>query len=387
MRHGSLYSGQGGFDLAAQWMGWENVFHCEWNPFCQTILNYYWPNAISYHDIKETDFTIHRGSIDVLTSGFPCQPVSTAGARKGTDDDRWGWPETRRAYNEIRPRVLICENVAGLFSILQPESVSEVEREAIELFCEDETYQVNSTIERIQRRVLGHILEEIRADGYVLPTYEDGTPIVFCIPACAVNAPHRRDRVWIVAFDPDQFNGNVSGFCSGEISQQQAAGICINNASTGSQPDDGRSIREPEERQESQSGGSVITDVIANSESGRFPESGFTRTGIAGSSNSNINGDASNSNSNFHERCEGPLYETRSEEAERYTGSFNSRNGRGTWENFPTESPVCDGNDGLSNGLDRITFSKWRQESIKGGGNAVVPQIPYRIFQILQELL
>ncbi len=79
MRHGSLFSGIGGFDLAAEWMGWDNIFHCEWNPFGKRVLNYYWPKAISYDDITKTDFTIHRGRIDILTGGFPCQPYSAAG--------------------------------------------------------------------------------------------------------------------------------------------------------------------------------------------------------------------------------------------------------------------------------------------------------------------
>ena len=69
--HGSLFSGIGGFDLAAEWMGWENVFHCEKNPFGRQVLNHYWPNSISYNDIKETDFTRHRGLIDVISGGFP----------------------------------------------------------------------------------------------------------------------------------------------------------------------------------------------------------------------------------------------------------------------------------------------------------------------------
>lgn len=69
LKHGSLFSGIGGFDLAAQWMGWDNVFHCEINPFCQNILKYYWPNAKSHSDIRATDFTIYRGLIDVLSGG------------------------------------------------------------------------------------------------------------------------------------------------------------------------------------------------------------------------------------------------------------------------------------------------------------------------------
>jgi len=101
MTHASLFSGIGGFDLAAEWMGWENVFHCEINPFGQKILKYYWPKAISYGDITKTDFTIWRSRVDIITGGFPCQPFSIAGKRKGTADDRHLWPEMLRAIQEI----------------------------------------------------------------------------------------------------------------------------------------------------------------------------------------------------------------------------------------------------------------------------------------------
>lgn len=114
LTHGSLFSGIGGFDLAAEWMGWENVFHCEWNEFGQRILKYYWPKAISYGDITKTDFSIHRGKIDILTGGFPCQPYSSAGKRLGKEDDRHLWPEMLRAIREIQPRYIVGENVYGL---------------------------------------------------------------------------------------------------------------------------------------------------------------------------------------------------------------------------------------------------------------------------------
>ncbi len=110
MKHGSLFSGIGGFDLAAQWMGWENVFHCEWNPFGQRVLKYYWPNAISYNDITKTDFTIHRGQIDILTGGFPCQKYSIAGFKIGEEPLK---KDTIRAIREIEPPELILENVGN----------------------------------------------------------------------------------------------------------------------------------------------------------------------------------------------------------------------------------------------------------------------------------
>ena len=79
MKHGSLFSGIGGFDLAAEWMGWENVFHCEWNDFGKRVLSYYWPNAISYNDITKTNFTIHRGGIDILTGDSPANRTALPG--------------------------------------------------------------------------------------------------------------------------------------------------------------------------------------------------------------------------------------------------------------------------------------------------------------------
>jgi DNA (cytosine-5)-methyltransferase 1 len=102
MNHASLFSGIGGFDLAAEWMGWNNIFHCEINEFGKKVLKYHWPNAISYDDIKTTDFNIHRGQIDILTGGFPCQPYSVAGKRKGKADDRHIWPEMLRAIQETK---------------------------------------------------------------------------------------------------------------------------------------------------------------------------------------------------------------------------------------------------------------------------------------------
>ncbi len=96
MKHGSLFSGIGGFDLAAEWMGWENVFHCEWNEFGKKVLKHYWPNAESFHDITKTDFTKYANQIDILTGGFPCQPYSAAGKRLGKEDERHLWPEMLR---------------------------------------------------------------------------------------------------------------------------------------------------------------------------------------------------------------------------------------------------------------------------------------------------
>lgn len=120
--HGSLFSGIGGPEIAAEEMGWKNMFHCEINPFGRKILDYWFPNSKSYEDITKTNFTEWRGKINVLTGGFPCQPFSCAGQRKGAEDDRYLWPEMLRAIREIQPDWVVGENVAGILSMVQPGS-------------------------------------------------------------------------------------------------------------------------------------------------------------------------------------------------------------------------------------------------------------------------
>jgi DNA (cytosine-5)-methyltransferase 1 len=142
-------------------MGWTNRFHCEWNPFGQKVLKHYWPQAERYTDITKTDFTLWRGKIDILTGGFPCQPYSTAGKRLGKEDDRHLWPEMLRAIREIQPRYVVGENVSGLVN-----------------------WNGGMVFDEVQA--------DLEAQGYEVRP--------FILPACAVNAPHRRDRVWFVAY-------------------------------------------------------------------------------------------------------------------------------------------------------------------------------------------
>lgn len=137
MTHGSLFSGVGGFDLAAQWVGWENVFHCDNNEFCQRLLAKRFPASVGYSDIKQTDFTKHNGSIDIISGGFPCQPYSHAGERKGKEDDRHLWPEMLRAIREIDPTWVVGENVRGLINwsggLVFDEIQSDLENEGYEV--------------------------------------------------------------------------------------------------------------------------------------------------------------------------------------------------------------------------------------------------------------
>ena len=126
MTHASLFSGIGGSEVAAAMLGWTNAFHCDINPFGRAVLEYWFPNSKSYGDIKKTDFTEWGGAIDVLTGGFPCQPFSYAGRRRGAEDDRYLWPSMYRAIDEIQPTWVlrgakrqsraVAENVAGILT-------------------------------------------------------------------------------------------------------------------------------------------------------------------------------------------------------------------------------------------------------------------------------
>ena len=322
MTHGSLFSGIGGFDLAAEWMGWENVFHCEWNEFGQKVLHHYWPKAIQYNDITKTDFTIHRGKIDIITGGFPCQPYSSAGKRKGKEDERHLWPQMLRAIREIQPRWVVGENVLGL---------------------------VNWSG--------GLVFHEVQADleaaGYEVWPY--------VLPAVSVNAPHRRDRVWFVAYATGNGYKNRHKETGGEKRSSEQRGlqqfermggkwITPNPNRNGLNQRNGN-----DEKQPSEGGEYALRNADTGDEYGDVAD-----TEDIGREDALENG-----------------------ELER--GRFGQSYKRLTWDAFPSQSPICTGDDGFSSRLDNITFSKWRNESIKAAGNAIVPQVVYQIFKAIEQ--
>lgn len=183
--HGSLFSGIGACELAAERMGWKNLFHCEVDDFCNKVLDYWFPDSKAYYDVKNTDFSSWRGKVTVLSGGFPCQSFSLAGKRRGEDDDRYLWPYMLRAVRQIKPDYVLGENVIGLTSMVQPSEKAGVEAEA-SLFSEDDRIYISME----QQYVLERIITDLETEGYSVQT--------FVIPACAVEAVHRRDRVWIV---------------------------------------------------------------------------------------------------------------------------------------------------------------------------------------------
>jgi len=151
-----LFSGIGGFSLGLERTGgFETVAFCELEEFPRKVLAKHWPEVPIHRDVRELKGS-DIGAVDVICGGYPCQPFSTAGQRRGQEDDRHLWPEFNRLVAELRPAWVIGENVAGHISM-----------------------------------GLDDVLSDLEGQGYAART--------FVIPACAVDAPHRRDRVWTVA--------------------------------------------------------------------------------------------------------------------------------------------------------------------------------------------
>ena len=163
LTHLSLFSGIGGLDLAAEMAGFQTVGQCEWADYPTKVLEKHWPNVPRWRDIRTLtgeSFYEKTGirTVDVISGGFPCQPFSVAGKRKGKEDDRYLWPEMLRVISEIRPAWIVGENVAGIINL-----------------------------------ALDTVLSDLESIGYSCQT--------FVIPACGVDAPHRRNRVAIISHD------------------------------------------------------------------------------------------------------------------------------------------------------------------------------------------
>jgi DNA (cytosine-5)-methyltransferase 1 len=301
MNHIGLFEGIGGFSLAARWMGWNTIAWCEIDKFCQTVLKHHFPDATGHSDIRATDFVQYRGQCDILTGGFPCQPYSVAGKRQGKEDERHLWPEMLRAIREIQPRYVVGENVGGLLSWSG-----------------------------------GLVFEEVHTDmeayGYEVQA--------FVIPACAVDAPHRRDRVWFIATNTNQQRG-----------------------------ESGIARKHEEKRREER----LKTRGLKNKTE--------TRTGLVSESQrSGSNGPTTHTSRTRWQQFNLPKQPNATQHSTRCSDAEIP-----DWRHFPTQSPLCSGDDGLPTKLDGITISKHRRESIKAYGNAIVPQVAYQIFKAITQ--
>jgi DNA (cytosine-5)-methyltransferase 1 len=344
----SLFSGIGGFELAAEWIGWTPIVSCEINPFGRQVLEHYWPNAYHHDDIH----TLTYARIDeqlkkrygnewrtddiILTGGFPCQPYSLAGKRLGKADDRHLWPEMLRVIREIQPRWVVGENVFGI-----------VNWDGGLVFNEVQT--------------------DLEAEGYEVQAY--------VLPAASVNAPHKRDRVWFVAYSSGIRHGGGSSEQKANESKEWSLDKNIKKYGNGVWCEVegccGTTLNSNNTR------GSAGLGQVSEAD-GEIPKRNESAESCDASS-----GDAANTS---NEGLEGRQRTYTREKCER-KGRIVRRNFTSTccdWAEFPTQSPIRDRNDGLSDRLAGITFPKWRQESIKAMGNAIVPQVALQIFKTIE---
>lgn len=347
-----LFSGIGGFSLGLERTGgFKTVAFCEIEPFCQKVLRRHWPDVPIHDDVRQLNGEINA---DVITGGYPCQPFSNAGKRRGEKDDRHLWPEMYRIIGAVRPRWVIAENVAGHISM-----------------------------------GLDTVLSDLEAEGY--------TCWVFVIPACAVDAPHRRDRVWIVArlrseAGPKNTDANGERSHSAEKhelgetefrdEQERVAGSIRRNVADPHGPGQqsskgpGGSSESPEARHDTRRGCETLADT----------EGAAERPGLCEVESSRERGRRSGDGGGetVADRQRERLQRHAGDESDRDVPDDGRRRGEGTGgevsgSSQPTwwlpEPPVGRVAHGIPGRVDRL----------KGLGNAVVPQIPEMIGRAILE--
>ena len=353
--HLDLFSGIGGFALAARWAGIETVQFVEIDPFCQKVLRKNFPGVSIHDDIKTFTYAAdtdnpwgnrgqgemqlrrsncrHIKNFDgknlqsspfILTGGFPCQPFSCAGKRRGKEDDRYLWPEMLRVISELRPAWVLAENVTGIISMELEASIVKVESRTISRLTGHDFYAAVLTRQEIM--LLGAVCNELEAQDYEVQ------PVV--IPACATEAPHERSRVFIVG------HASRSRLCR---EPREVAKNRHPQLETGTLADSD-SLRElqPKGSQQEQRGwaGNGGQDV-ANTDSELPPESGRTRAG-------------------WTEPSDGGL-------------QAGCRRDSNHWATEPNVGRVANG-------------IRARMDRLKCLGNAVVPQQVYPILRAIAEI-
>ena len=319
LTHLSLFSGIGGLDLAAEMAGFETVGQCEWADYPRAVLEKHWPGIPRWRDIRtltKESFYEQTGlhTVDIISGGFPCQPFSVAGKHRGKDDDRYLWPEMLRVIRELQPNWVIGENVPGIVNMALDTVLADLEAEGFEVQC-------------------------------------------FLIPACGVDAPHKRERCAILA---------------------NSVNRCFSLRGNGKLQDTSENGRE------------------------RFDHRGRTQkpvTGKRGQNKSGACGVVDGLRAEIHTaysdtNCNGlqrwmlePVLETeftdcssRERERERETSvrrpSPQSDRGLSVWKNWPDEPDVGRVANGIPNRVDRL----------KCLGNAVVPQQFYPFFAAIAEI-
>ena len=319
-----LFSGIGGFSYAAERLvgGFETIGFCEIDPYCQKVLKKHWPNVPIHPDVKElaNDADRFRGLVDVVCGGYPCQPFSLASAnRKGQEDDRHLWPQMLRIIQATRPRFVIGENVAGHITL-----------------------------------GLDNVLSDLEAENY--------TARAFVIPACAKDAKHRRDRVWIVGYT--------------EHYGSSAAEVRGSDAKAERSTQKGQKQAQQSERTSRPTSDAVLENASSGKRQSRPEKQGTLRevpenrreydySGGSGEAYTAISSDTTSKRQQRQRQFE--QSSSQEKEAERQADNAFTIGQPYIW---PTESNICRTLDGVSSRMDRL----------RSLGNSILPQVAAEIF-------
>jgi len=341
MRHVDLCSGIGGFALGFEWAGLSHpVLFCDIEPWSRQVLAKHWPDVPISDDVKELASDAGRlvPDCDILTAGYPCQPFSVAGQQRGAEDDRHIWPEIFAIVQEKLPRWCVFENVSGHITL-----------------------------------GLDQVLSDLEGEGYAIQP--------FVIPACAVDAPHRRDRVWIVAHADSDSEPNGTGYA-------EAGKRLVGNAASKRQDIGAANERKgPTDQQKQQFGvrcepsrpSENVADTNGEGLQGHFEQQAksantFARYGedVADTKSQRIQGHRAGGEqvAHAHERqglplCGNERYATAVSQSQSCMGGM--ADGLSTWLDEPRDIPRV------------ATGVKQRAARLKGLGNAIVPQIAMNI--------
>jgi len=295
--HLDLFSGIGGFALAAQWTGFETIGFSEIDPYASQVLKKHWPTIPNHGDIN----AVPTVRCDLITGGFPCQPFSLAGKRRGKADDRHLWPAMRDVIGRCRPAWVLGENVPGIIGV-----------------------------------ELDQVLADLESLGYRVQP--------FVIPACAVDAQHRRDRVWIVANARSLESGRLSS--SGE---QEIPAFGSNGEALADTASNARKLQQSERKD--------LRDQPAINGPEGATMANAVQSGLQGSAWKGFKG-----------------FSGSDEVSKRRQSRGTTTAGRNQW---PTEPDVGRVADGVPN----------RAHRLRSLGNAIVPQVAQVILQAIHKEL
>ena len=316
LTHLSLFSGIGGLDIAAEMAGIRTVGQCEWAEYQTKVLERHWPDVPRWKDIRtltKESFFERTGlrTVDIISGGFPCQPFSVAGKRHGKDDDRYLWPEMLRVISELRPTWVLGENVPGIVDL-----------------------------------ALDTVLSDLENQGFETQT--------FIVPACGVDAPHKRERIAILAYAV-----NRCGAVRRNWQFQNTEEACGKGTDHGR----GTTTAFSGQRRENESGPSGVVDGIRTAIHPSDSDADSLMREWSGSCPV-LDTEFTISSSRERERDGVPP------QSNRIAGSHSA------WCNWPDEPQLDRVVDGVPNRVDRIRCL----------GNAVVPQQFYPFFLFITQV-